>query len=326
VLQSQTFDAAYWGKTNSTVTANQVVAPDGTLTADVLNEGTATGGHYIAASTTSSAGVTFTASIYAKAGTASVLQILYDGISGASDFCNFDLANGVLGSGTGGQIVSVGNGWYRCSITGASDGVSDGLFFVIANSTTAGRLVSFTGTNRTLTLWGAQLEATAFTTSYIATVASQVTRAADAASMTGTNFSSWFNNAEGTVYAETVPYSSGYVPIFQVDNGTANNRILLEGGVDSHGFIQVNSITQCSLDMGATSANTNAKFAFAYKVDDFAGSLNAGTVSTDTSGLLPVVNTARIGANTSAPFSQTIKKLSYFPRRLSNAELQEMTS
>jgi hypothetical protein len=49
-------------------------------------------------------------------------------------------------------------------------------------------------------IWGAQLEAGAFPTSYIKTEASQVTRSADSASMTGTNFSEWYRQDEGTVY------------------------------------------------------------------------------------------------------------------------------
>jgi hypothetical protein len=69
-------------------------------------------------------------------------------------------------------------------------------------SATAARNETYAGTNRQIYAWGAQVEAGAFATSYIPTVASQVTRSADSAVMTGTNFSSWYNASEGTFYCE----------------------------------------------------------------------------------------------------------------------------
>ena len=51
--------------------------------------------------------------------------------------------------------------------------------------------------------WGAQSEAGTFATSYIPTTTAAVTRAADSApAMTGTNFSSWYNQPEGTFVLE----------------------------------------------------------------------------------------------------------------------------
>ena len=224
------------------------------------------------------------------------------------------------------KIQDVGHGWYRCTVIG-STATGTTIGFRAFNASLPSGDPVFTGDGYSgIYIWGAQLEAGAFATSYIPTVASQVTRSADAASMTGTNFSSWYRADEGTVYAETVPAISGYSPIIQIDNGTADNRILVEGGVDAHGFVRTNAATVCSIDMGATSANTNAKFAFAYKANDFAGSLNAGTVGTDTDGVLPVVSTARIAANISQSYTQTIKKIAYYPKRLTNAELQGLTT
>jgi hypothetical protein len=161
LTKTEQFDDVAWNKLNVTVSAIPVTAPDNTTTADELNEGAATGNHYLSCATSPVSGSTYVASVYAKAGTASFLQVLYDGITGLSDFCNFDLVNGTVGTGTGGQITAVGNGWYRCSVTGTSDATGNGLFFCVASSASAPRLGgSFTGTSKTLYIWGADLRVT----------------------------------------------------------------------------------------------------------------------------------------------------------------------
>ena len=176
ITYSQDFDNAAWTKTNVNVTANAVAAPNGSMTADTIDDGGASGNHYLNRSTSPVSGTTYTFSIYAKAGTASVLQILLDPITGTSDYCNFDLANGVLGSGTGGTITDAGNGWYRCSITGASDAAANGIYLCMASDASAARLGgSYAGGSLTMHIWGAQLEEAAAATSYIPTTSAAVT-------------------------------------------------------------------------------------------------------------------------------------------------------
>jgi hypothetical protein len=112
----------------------------------------------------------------------------------------------------------------------------------------------------------------------------------------------------------------------QIDDGTANNRLLLEGGIDAHFYVAAGGTAQASLDLGATTADTQATIAGAYKVNDFSGSLNSGAVATDVSGSVPTVSAVRFGANTSSVYSCTIKRIAYYPRRLANTELQGITS
>ena len=146
----------------------------------------------------------------------------------------FNLSTGTA-SGTGASIVSVGNGWYLCigTVTVNTTG-STGINFSINNGSTN----SYTGDGYSgIYLWGAQLEAGAFPTSYIPTTSASVTRNADVASMTGTNFSSWYRQDAGCFYAEYAPVytASASVPsntphVLQAyDSAAAQNNYTIRG-------------------------------------------------------------------------------------------------
>ena len=172
----------------------------------------------------------------------------------------------------------------------------------------------------------------AFASSYIKTEGRQVTRAADAASMTGTNFSSWYNNAEGTLYSEASrPFAvpSGQFPrVMYISDGTDNNRIANNYQISNAAafIVSVANVTQASLNPSTT--DNLRKLAGAYTVNDFATSVNGGTVATDTSGTIPVVNQATFGSSPTggAVLNGHIRKLSYYPVRCTDAQLQALTS
>ena len=171
----------------------------------------------------------------------------------------------------------------------------------------------------------------AFATSYIKTEGSQATRAADSASMTGTNFSSWYNQAEGTLCCEsktTLP-TTGQVTAFI---STDITNYIISGQYTSAlsraGYIVANNTEQANIQFSALPANTFNKFAIAFQINNVAGTINGQTVVTDNSVLIPNVTSLTIGkTSTNTQFlNGTIKKLSYYSRRLSNAELQALTS
>jgi hypothetical protein len=323
---SEQFDNAAWTKLDATITANDIIAPDGTLTMDKLVPATGAYSDIYRANATVGAK---TLSCYMKAGGKTVGQL---GWLGNANGAYFDLSSGVattFGSGTTASMVSVGNGVYRCSISFTYASGNSNHFIGVSDAVGS---LAVTGDGYSgIYIWGAQLEVGAFPTSYIPTVASQVTRNADAASMTGTNFSSWYRADEGTLFAETAsPNSFSRVQI-SVNDGTNNNKIepvLASGNAYLLGVNVGGSAVGSATTSNTTTANVSAKTAGAYKVNDFAVSLNAGTVATDTSGVLPVVDRMFIGQRTagSVSLNGTIKKLAYYPARLSNTELQGLTS
>ena len=113
------------------------------------------------------------------------------------------------------------------------------------------------------------------------------------------------------------------------DGTTANSVGVRYGSSGSQPSLTVitSSTNQAILVTGAMIAGTSYKLAGAYKANDFAVSRDAGTVGTDISGTVPVVTQAEIGMLAGTSFStQTIKKLAYYTLRVTNAQLQALTS
>jgi hypothetical protein len=140
--QSETFDNAYWNLYQATITSNTTTAPNGTTTADTLNSGSGFSG-VVYTSAIFSAGDILTLSIYAKANTSSILQL--GTTDGTDRSANFNLSTGVVVSSVGvtASIESVGNGWYRCSVSRTM--LNPANFFVVEGT---GSLSLF--------IWGAQ--------------------------------------------------------------------------------------------------------------------------------------------------------------------------
>jgi hypothetical protein len=326
---------AAWTKLDTTVVTNTIVAPDGTLTGDKLVENTSNTVHAFYQSSSFTASTTYTASFYLKASGRTLADVAFQTTLLSGGSASFDLSAGTVtsqGANATARITAVGNGWYRCSTTvTAANTVSAQVQIILRD---AGGNSSYTGNGFSgVFLWGAQLEAGAFATSYIPTVASQVTRAADAASMTGTNFSTWYNQGEGTIYADysnQVTTASINFGVLTIKDSGSDNAIGMLSGFTS-GFTnfvpRVNATVQANL---ATSSNSpvNNKLAGSYAVDNFAAANNGTLLGTDTSGTIPVVDRMVIGSNRFVnPAGQiTIKKIAYYPVKSTSTQLQALTS
>jgi len=176
----------------------------------------------------------------------------------------------------------------------------------------------------------AQLEVGAFATSFIPTATTSLTRNADAVSMTGTNFSSWYNATEGAFvfwgnqnavaaeigyFAEARTDNSNRLQMFANNGGGQNQFTVRNGGVIQADYTNTGTITQ----------GTAFKTSFAYKLDSFALARDGGTVATDTVGTIPSVTDFLIGHSGAASNLQLnghIAKILYYPQRIINAEVQ----
>jgi hypothetical protein len=185
----------------------------------------------------------------------------------------------------------------------------------------------------TLRIAAPQLEQGAFATSYIPTTTAAATRAADSAVVTP--ISSFYNQAEGTLFAEG---SSGNTnnslnALLSIDDTTANERIQIRRGTQ---FNLLNIVTatggspQASLDtsIGTWASPTEfKKIAYALKQNDLAVSMGGAAALTDTSATLPTVTRMVVGFGPNSQYANGhIRRIAYYPRRLSNTLLQQLTT
>jgi hypothetical protein len=175
-----------------------------------------------------------------------------------------------------------------------------------------------------------QVEAGAFPTSYIPTVATTVTRNADVATMTGTNFSSWFNASEGAFVASFDTYSpttQKYIGAVSAGGTIANSFLftILSGSTDN--YVLSGGVQQARLLTGTIAANTLAKLGFRYANANFAIAANGGGLQTQLSGSLPVgMDRLNIGssAGNGVQLNGHMAKLFWYSK-LTNAELVAFT-
>ena len=332
---SDQFDNAVYSKSNSTVTANSATSPDGTTNADSLIRGaTNVGESMLRITTTQAISTAYTFSVYAKAVTAGAYLYLRNlAVDGGlpSGLVVFNLANGtIVSSGSSYPspiITSVGNGWYRCVISGTTPASITNNLADIGVCNVANAVTGISGD--TIYIYGAQLEAGAFATSYIPTTSATVTRNFDNLNITSTNFASWFNQTTGTF---AVQYDVGGTYSTQPSAFTANTTI------SGCGF-DTSSAGHANWWNGATNLitanvigtlNTTRKEAMAYAASSRAICLNGGAIASDAnvpfSGTLTGMYFGNAYGTNSQIINGHLRSFSYYNYALTNAQLQQVTT
>lgn len=235
----------------------------------------------------------------------------------AKGFATFDLVNNQVStrnSASDAKIEAVGNGWYRISCVTGQGGCWG--------------FNAWNGLTSDLYIWGAQQEAGgSFATSYIATNGAAEDRAADFCSIEGDNFSSWYNQSEGTVIVDFISdYDAGSnTPAASISDGGTSQRISLRPRNTIYGSKGVANLT-----VNETPPNVPDKVAWSFDssglslISGSANDLYDSPLASQTLTQLyigqysPIASRDRIGG--------TIARLSYYPRRLSDEQLQALTS
>ena len=316
VLYSEQFDNAAWDKVNVTVTANNITSPDGTINADKI-EYTNVNNYFITYSTNNQ-NISYTISAYAKKGSTdlfSLREVFYFGST-----ARFDLTNGSIVSDTTGtaKIQNVGNGWYRCSITQAYTSGQTNMQWSFDNRTSTGNLY----------LWGAQVEAGSYATSYIPTVASSVTRNADVISKTG--ISSLIGQTEGVLFVDFIYTNSTDEVIISINDWDANLKVIniaksTSNKISAQVYSSGNQFLSESGVIGVI--GQRYKCALAYKQNDFAFYINGNQIGTSSSGSVPASVKFDLGRFISSQSAYiNFNSAVLFKTRLSNTELATLTT
>jgi hypothetical protein len=344
LLQSENFTTT-WSALNLTPTANTATSPAGTLTADTLTPAASSAAHLISQSATVTASIAYSASVFIKTDGAPFVQVAYDNGASVGCFMNVNLSTGAVTRGpelasgatnATGNVTNVGNGFYRISVGAKHTGTTGRILISpLPTGESAAGLNPTTTTAATdkIIVWGAQLEEGAFPTSYIPTTTTSLTRSADVASVT--TLSPWYNASEGTLYSESQQAqdkTAGFpVPVSISDAASGVNCIehiwnnstsTLSGNVFSSGS------PQAAIGVSGLTRTAAQKIALAYKLNDFAACIGGGSVGTDNTGTIPIVDRLIIGARpgSSLILNGHIQRITYYNTRLPNAQLQALTA
>ena len=327
-----------WNRNNSEVDDNVIIAPDGTLTGGLLKENTASGSnqHNMSQAPT----VTtqhYTMSAYFKEPTIHSRRYVGFTMHGMA-YAGFDIQAGTTfnyGSGLTNQtITDVGNGWYYCTATWLKTNTNAGAYIILLTGGSNSHNYEVDGTKKGMHIWGAQLEAGSFPTSYIPTSGSTVTRSNDDAEITDISF---VNPTELTVYFESEQTANNnwrrYFAFGDNTDGTMEYAIFSNPTNNISSYVRVNDVNQASFSNGGQIAEGVAiRGAMSIAEGKVAMSINGAATSTDTSVNLAGVNLTRLRIgrgeeNLSLRFSdKPIKKLAVYPKVLSDATLQAMTT
>lgn len=309
-----------------------ITNPDGTTVAIKATATATANQRHDVMSTTTSENVNHCFSLFVKKG-----NYRYVGMSqgGATNniYCIFDFDTKTItrdgGKGSHTFVESgfkeYANGWFRLFVIGVTSGNQMRAFFSQGPLQIGPTDWLATG-NEFMYIWGPQKEEGSFLTSYIPTSGSAVTRAADVAEITGTNFSAFYNQSEGMFFGDfTGP--EGFV--FAAHDGSNDNR---------HGFSNVSGrpFTQISgaitnFGVSPTSIVGGGKFAHGYKANDYGAfgdgvNLPATSPTTVPTGVSELALGYRGSYLADLFLNGHIKRLSYFPTRLPDATLQSITS
>jgi hypothetical protein len=318
---------------DSTINTNTTNSPSGVQNADSLIENTANGNHlyYIDYNVTN--GTTYTYSFFCKSIGGRNVELRSTNAF-TEEKAIIDLSNGSILGGSTSQIavVDFGNSWYRISITKqASTSIGRLIIFILD-----GTNLSYTGNGTSgLYIWGAQLEAGSYATSYIPTTSASVTRNADVISKTG--ISSLIGQTEGTMFYDGYfGNNNAEVYLFLQKSGSTivddSMYIQKESGNEIRFNSFLSSTNQVAISGGSFSIGDRIKIAVSYKLNDFVMYINGVQIGTNTSGTPPTCANLHLSTYAGLPTNEDfiankgVNLTAFWKTRLTNTQLAQLTT
>ena len=267
VTYSEQFDNASWVKTRATVTSNATTSPDGTITADKFIPSVDNNTHILEKAGLTVTAQIYTATLYAKKAEYDTIRINMTNYWSPVPQVSFNLTTKTTfdASNATGIITELSDGWFKLNVIATVNPGAGGN----------GKLLIYAGNDEEFFLtgdgtsgiyiWGAQLEAGSYPTSYIPTTSAAVTRNADVISKTG--ISGLIGQTEGTWYYEGIINNTNSE--FQILTSARNisNTIAITRQTSNRVRARIWSNSTLSLDITSGSnvfLNTKSKIALSY--------------------------------------------------------------
>jgi hypothetical protein len=335
-INSQALNGAGWVNVSAPVTDDALVAPDGTLTGDIVSSTSGTFDRRACNPTytgTGDKGI----SIFIRQGSSNRTSLNLIELTGVTSrgvavvtwsagVPQLTLSNGAINPLIEGPY---NNGWWRVGFVAVGVVHTNAPQFRIQPNTADGSALD-------VGIWGVQLEDNASITTPIITAGSTVTRNADSFVFTGSAFSSWYpGSGSATIYsAQTAPIDSGANQfIYSIDNsadavGVNEIRHFYGSGLNRYFAISSSSVIGFSYSTGGETAGTYDKSALAVALDNVAVAGSGFTrPATDTSVALPVgLDRLSLGKRSNSSFrvSGVLHRFAVFTGRLGDSALDSM--
>lgn len=352
------FTNTYWNDTGNNTTAvdSAVTSPTGVaLTASTLTENAGTSLtrhiHQTVGEFTPTVSTSYTMSAWVKQPASAAVRYVQLAFwvagFGATAYMNYDIQAGTIGTGgaaiTASTITAYPSGWYRITATAPATATgSSGFQLGFSTTSSAVRTESYTvsgGSEKAIYLWGAQVESGTGASSYIPTVASQVTRAADFCKMTeAASQMSWLQKID------TCTFFVDFMPMTQ--RGAFNSLVrLITTTSQGHEFYVYDTVAGVSLTTStkitastnqeqtlAQSMALNSRHKVAYSIDATNGlrSHNGSTISAANPNALPTGTRSTFGIGSTgldaSAMSGWIRAFKYYPTALTQAQINGLTT
>jgi hypothetical protein len=336
-----------WSNTRLTSVPSSAISPDGSLNATKLVEDTNNNSRNAVDSVNATLGATVVGSVFVKKADYDYVMIeIVDNAANVNGGLNayrvsFDILNGAFNADLSSgspinpfyNIEDYSNGWYRLSVglTKKTDAVRADLKIQLVNSNTNGANPTYQGDGVSGTyVWGAQIEALPYATSYIPTSGAIATRLADI--VTGAGDVNTFNSTEGVLYAEMAALANdGTNRAIALSDGSTSNVVRFYYSTTDNrivGSVKSGGATVFVFNNALSIATDFLKVAISYRLNEFKMYVNGTLVFTDTSGNTPIgLNELAFdnGAGNDS-FKGKVKALAVFNEALTDSELLCLTT
>ena len=267
--------------------------------------------------------------VYIRAGSSTPAAAVFSLIDNGSVLNTYGTADDAY-------IQKINNGWYKVTLKATTASVSPNFALNVMGIPNSGygadqNSVVFSGDGTSgIYIWGAQVEAGSYPTSYIPTSGTTKTRNADVANNSGN--ADLFNDSEGVLYAEIAALANdGTQRLISVsDGGASNYRVQILYHPDSNlirGSL-ILSVSALTLEYTVSNAIITNKVALKYKSGSTSLWINGAEVDVDaTAFTLSGLNELSFDRGDDVnPFYGNTKSLIYFPEALTDLELETVTS